>query len=198
MYHSPCSILYTAGAGELIRIFWPRRHAMNNFKSDTRIHVGARIMCWAVLVFCSMNLFAADDVGVTATITTNLPAGLIITRQCFTRGGQTNLVSFTHRVNGVVVERLHRFYYLGNHAADCLIKPGSGKSFVDSYNGFELHFGFVSNLLTEATICEEKRRVLDRFAVTNGVLTPVATSELIYRYRIPAEAKAELHNETDQ
>ena len=156
---------------------------------------GALAWVWIVLVFCSLNLFAVDDVGVSVTTVTNTQAGLVTTKKSFTRRGQTNLVHLTHRVNGVVGEHLYRFYHDGQHAADYLIKPDSGKSFVDTYNGFELHVACESNVLTEATICEKQHRVLDRFAITNGMLTPVAASELIQRYASPGETRFELPKE---
>ncbi len=160
-----------------------------------RRHLGAHSWCWVVLVFCTLGLYAADDVVVSATIVTNTQLGLVTTRQWFTRGGQTNLVHVSHSVNGVVEERLYRFYYEGKHAADCLVKPRSGKSFTDTYNGFELHVAYASNCLTEVMICEKKHRVLDRFTITNGMLAPVAATELVQWFGIPTGAKSELQKE---
>jgi len=128
-----------------------------------------------LLVSC-IALLAADDISVTVTVKTN-KSGWVTTKEFFTRAGQTNLLRSTTRTNGVVRSRLYRFYHDRKPAADHLVGP-EDYVVVSTHNGFNLHLTSRSNLLSETWIGDKYDNVLDVFEVTNGLLTPIPTSEL--------------------
>ncbi|MBI3413862.1 MAG: hypothetical protein HY043_00870 [Verrucomicrobia bacterium] len=129
-------------------------------------------------LFSVMCLFAADDIGITTTVKTNAQSGAVITKEFFTRAGKTNLLRSTTTTNGVLKSRLYRFYHDGKLAADHLTAPGTGYLLVATQNGFDVNFEYRSNVLSEVVLADKDDNVLDAFVSTNGVLTPIPTSEL--------------------
>lgn len=131
------------------------------------------------IVLCllsSICLAAAGDIEVHVTVKTNR-SGSVTTKQFFTRGGETNLLRSTTTTNGVVRSRLHRFYHEHKRAADHLSGPG-GFLLVRTYNGFNFEFTSTNALLKDASIADKDENVLDMFEGTNGLLSPIPTSEL--------------------
>jgi hypothetical protein len=130
------------------------------------------VMC----LLSSICLAAADDIEVHVTVKTNR-SGSVTTKEFFTRGGETNLLRSTTATNGVVRSRLYRFYHDHKHAADHLSGPG-GFLLVQTYNGFNFGFTSTNSLVENASITDKDENVLDMFEGTNGVLSPIPTSEL--------------------
>jgi hypothetical protein len=128
-----------------------------------------------ILLFFAKCLFAADNI--TTTTRTNAESGSVITKEYFTRAGQTNLVRSTTTTNGVVRSRLYRFYHNKKHVADHLTGPG-GYLMVQTYNGFNFGFTSTNNAMIGAKIADKNEKILDVFENTNGVLFPIPTSEL--------------------
>jgi hypothetical protein len=130
-----------------------------------------------VLLLFVTCIFPADDIGVTTTVKTNAESGRAVTKEYFTRAGQTNLLRSTTTTNGVVRSRLYRFYHDRKHVADHLSGP-KGFLLVQTYNGFNFGFTSTNGMMIEATVADRDENVLDMFEGTNGVLFPIATSEL--------------------
>jgi hypothetical protein len=133
------------------------------------------------MLFC-VSVLAADDIAVTTTVKPHpsLP-GQITTKEVFTRGGQTNLVRVTTTRDGMVISRLHRFYYKHTLVADhmlLLLKPEDGSSLATT-SGFSLGLRFdANNQILEAYIGDRKGNIVDAFTSTNGTLFPVSTADL--------------------
>ena len=147
------------------------------------------------LLFSCVCALAVDDIGVTTTTKTNAQSGAVITKQFFTRGGQTNLLRSTTSTNGVVKSRLHRFYHDGRLIADHLTAPALGYSLVTTHGGYSLTFESETNALTDVYLADTNGNTLDAFASTNGVLTPIPTSELRKMTNSVDRIKAEIEKE---
>jgi hypothetical protein len=156
---------------------------MNPMRLKSQVDL-ALIMHWAglraiiALLLSATCLLAADDITVTTTTKTNAQSGVVTTKEFFTRSGQTNLLRSTTTTNGIVKTRLHRFYHDGKLAADHLSAPASGYLMTSTHNGYDVTFDYRSNLLSEVVIADRHDNVLDWFVSTNGLLTPLASSEL--------------------
>jgi hypothetical protein len=134
------------------------------------------------LMLVCFSVLAADDIAVTTTVKphSSLP-GQITTKEVFTRGGQTNLVRVTTTRDGMVISRIHRFYYKHTLVADhvlILLKPEDGSSLITT-SGFSLNLRFgTNNQILAASIGDRKGNILDAFTNTNGTLFPVSTADL--------------------
>jgi hypothetical protein len=151
-----------------------------------------------VLLLSCICLLAEDDIGITTTIKTNAVFGEVVTTKYFSRGGQTNLLCRTTMTNGVIHTRSYRFYHDGKLAADYLCSTRTGYSQTVTHNGFDATFICdSSNILDSVYIFDKDRQnVLDGFEATNGMLTPIPTSELSNLGSIPDVVKPETNNQT--
>jgi hypothetical protein len=132
-----------------------------------------------VLLLSCTGLLAADEIHVSTTVKTNAQTGRVTVREVFTRGGQTNLVRVTGLKDGVLLSRVHRFYYNRKLVADHMILPGKDSSFMTTTAGFSLSVDFgPSNAVTRAYIGNRKGEIIDAYDISNGILMPVPGSEL--------------------
>ena len=134
------------------------------------------------LILLCVSALAADDIAVTTSVKPHSSRpGQTTTREVFARGGQTNLVRVTTTRDGMVIFRLHRFYYHRTLVADHmqrLLKPLEGSDLITT-SGFSLTLGFgTNNQILEAYIGDKKGNILDAFTSTNGALFPVPIAEL--------------------
>ena len=148
-----------------------------------------------IFLLSCMSLLATDDIGVSTTIRTNAQTGEVITTDCFTRGGQTNLLCKTTTTNGVFKSRSYRFYHDGKLTAEYLFYSGTGFSLTATHYEFDATFMSHSNLLYEVDIYDQNRQhLLDVFEATNGILSPFPTSELRQEVSVPDEVNPKTNN----
>ncbi|PYJ06346.1 MAG: hypothetical protein DME25_06880 [Verrucomicrobia bacterium] len=132
----------------------------------------------ALLLSCT-GLLASDDIRLTTTAKTNAQTGRVTVREVFTRGGHTNLVRVTTSKEGMLVSRVHRFYYHRKLVADHMMLPGKDTSFMTTTAGFSLSLDFgPSKAITRAYIGNKKGEIIEAYTTTDGILTPVSASEL--------------------
>jgi len=152
----------------------------------------------ALLLSC-VSILAGDDIGVTTTIKTNAVTGAVVTVDSFTRGGQTNLLCKTTTTNGVFKSRSYQFVHDGKLAAEHISYPGHGFSLTATHYDFDATFLCQSNTLYEVDIYDKNRQtLLDVFVATNGMLTPIPTSELRGQVSFPDVEKPKTNNETSE
>ena len=143
----------------------------------------------ALVLFCAPVLGADTGIRVVTTVRTNEP-GSISTKDVFTRDGQTNLVRNTRTKEGKVQIRVHRLYHDGSLVGILTSSPdtSSATSEADSHYALDLEYGR-SGVLKYATIFGGEGVLLDAFACTNGVLTPVPNPELSGAADVGTDAK---------
>jgi len=137
-------------------------------------------MKFIILILSAVTAFAADDIAMTSVTKTNGYYGTVTTKECFTRAGQTNLQrsTTTYLTNGVLKSRSHFIYYHGQRVAGHISSPSQGYTLTQSDPGFGVSFETCSDVLTEVSLSDRDGKLLDWYIVTNGVLTPIPSSEL--------------------
>lgn len=132
------------------------------------------LVCW------SASAFGVDpsDIRVVTTSQTN-ESGAISIKQVFTRNGETNLVRNTRTKSEMVQIRIHRLYHGGALVGMLTAMPDSSSTMSEPGSPYAVDFEYgPSNQLKYAAIFGKNGIVVDIFICTNGILTPVATSEL--------------------
>lgn len=137
-------------------------------------------MKFIILILTAVTVLAADDIAVTTVTKTNGYYGTVTTKEYFTRAGQTNLQrsTTTYLTNGVLKSRSHFIYYHGQRVAGHISSPSHGFTLTQSDPGFGVSFEISSNILTDVTLSDRDGNLLDWYIATNGVLTPIPSSEL--------------------
>ena len=125
--------------------------------------------------FITLSALAADTgVRLDSTATTTNSFGQV-TKETFTRGGQTNLVRRTLLVGGVAVTRTHEFYHHGDLVAVIQGSPNPGNLDVPAGLPYQLSFGFSPS---RKLLHINGRDFNDAFYATNGVFYPAPDSDL--------------------
>lgn len=137
-------------------------------------------MKFIILILTAVTVLAADDIAVTTVTKTNGYYGTVTTKEYFTRAGQTNLQrsTTTYLTNGVLKSRSHFIYYHGQRVSGHISSPSHGFTLTQSDPGFGVSFETSSNILTDVTLSDRDGNLLDWYIATNGVLTPIPSSEL--------------------
>ncbi|MFT4690110.1 MAG: hypothetical protein ACJASX_003101 [Limisphaerales bacterium] len=113
----------------------------------------------------------------------------------FIRDGQTNLVRNTKTKTGTVQFRIYRFYHGGSLVGDLTETQNSSLTTSEPESPFGLGFDYGSSRqLKHMVIISPGVIVVDAFAGTNGVLTPVPSSKLSYATEIGEAAKKIISN----
>ena len=128
-----------------------------------------------VLILSYASVFGADtSVRVLTTAKTNAETASIYTRDVFTRDGQTNLVRKIKTKAGVVQIRIHRFYHSGSLVGDFVAMPDSSGFTTEAGSPYSVSFEFdASKNVKSAVIGTKDGAVLEAFACTNGIFSPV-------------------------
>jgi hypothetical protein len=144
-----------------------------------------------VLVLSCASVLGADTgIRVVTTAKTNAEITSISTKDVFTRDGNTNLVRNTKSKAGVVQIRIHRFYHAGTLVGMLTATPDSSSTTSEAGCPFALDFEYgPSNTLKYAAIVSQDGILVDAFSCTNGILSPVPSSELSDAAEIGADAK---------
>jgi hypothetical protein len=142
------------------------------------------------LLSCA-SVFGADSgIQVVSTATTNTETATISMRDVFTRNGQTNLIRNTKTKAGAAQIRIHRFYHAGALVGMLTVTPDSMSTTSEAGCPFTLDFEYGPlHQLKYAAIVGQEGLLIDAFACTNGVLSPVPSSELSDVAEIGADAK---------
>ncbi len=133
-----------------------------------------------VLILSCVWLIAADgDIRVYTAAKTNAETASISTKEFFTRDGQTNLVRHTQTKAGVVRIRVHRFYHAGTLVGDFIDMPDSSGFSSEAGTAYSLNLECDASRNPKSVAISTKDGViLDAFAYTNGVFSPVDASLL--------------------
>lgn len=144
-----------------------------------------------ILVLSGASVLGADtSVRIVTTTKTNAETASVSTKDVFTRDGQTNLVRNTKTKGGAVQIRIHRFYHAGTLVGMLTETPDSSSTTSEAGSPFALDFEYgSSHQLKYAAIVGQEGVLVDAFACTNGVLSPVPSSELSNAAEIGADAK---------
>lgn len=129
------------------------------------------------ILSCASVLGADTDVRVVTTAKTNAETASIYTTDVFTRDGQTNLVRRTKTKAGVLQIRIHRFYHDGVLVGDYVAMQDSSGFTTEAGSPYSVSFEFwPSKDVRSAVIGTKDGVVLDAFACTNGIFSPVESS----------------------
>jgi len=143
-----------------------------------------------LLLSCASVLGADTSIHVVTTTTTNAETLSISTKDVFTRDGQTNLVRNTNTKAGVVQIQIHRFYHAGALVGMLAETPDSSSTTSEAGCPFALDFEYgPSHQLKYAAIVGQEGVLVDAFACTNCILSPVPSLELSNAAGIGADAK---------
>jgi hypothetical protein len=144
-----------------------------------------------ILVLSCVSVLGADTgVSVVTTSKTNAEMASVSTKEVFTRDGQTNLIRNTKTQSGTVQIRIHRFYHAGGLVGMLTETPDSSSTTSKAGCPFALDFEYgPSSQLKYAAIVSADGVLVDAFCYTNGVLSPVPSSELSGAAEISADAK---------
>ena len=133
-----------------------------------------------VLILSCVSVSAADiGVRVVTTAKTNAETASIYTTDIFTRDGQTNLVRTAKTKAGTLQIRIQRFYHAGVLTGDYVATKDSSGFTTESGIPYSVSFEFwPSKDIRSAVIGTKDGTILDAFTCTNGVFSPVESSEL--------------------
>ena len=131
-----------------------------------------------ILIFfilsCLPVLGADSGIQVVSTAKTNAETGSITTMDVYTLNGQTNLVRRTTTKAGIVKVRVHEFYHAGQRVGSFFVMQDSSGLTTQPDIPYFVNFDFdASKNVKEAAISTKDGMVLDVFACTNGVFSPV-------------------------
>jgi hypothetical protein len=136
----------------------------------------------AFIVFilsCGSVLGGDSGIRVVTTVKTNAQTASISTKDVFTRDGQTNLVRTARTKAGAVQIRIHRFYHEGVLVGDYVSMPDSSGFTTEAGSPYSVSFTFwPSKDIRSAVVGTKEGIVLDAFNCTNGIFSPVESSEL--------------------
>lgn len=125
----------------------------------------------------SVSKFAADmGVCAVSTVSTN-ESGAILTKDTFTRGGQTNLIRVTKVQDGAVVFRSQQFCHDGQPAALFTFRDGFESFHTVPNTPYHVDLEFLPSKQVRCVIVRG-RDFIDGFYPTNGVFYPVPNSDL--------------------
>lgn len=152
----------------------------------------------AIVIFilsCVSVIGTDTGVSVVTTARTNARTASISTKDVFIRDGQTNLVRNTATKTGTVQIRIHRFYRGGSLVGNLIETPNSSLTTSEPESPFGLGFEYgASRQLKHVVIISPGGIVVDAFAGTNGVLTPVPSSKLSNVAEVGEAAKKLISN----
>jgi hypothetical protein len=123
--------------------------------------------------FIFENVLALADVNAFREIKSRMRtfAILILTRQIFTRNGQTILMRDTTTKSGAVWTRVHTFYYRGVAVGEFLAAPDSSRV-ISEGSPYWLDVGFTPTNASYAVIGITNGPVVAAFMATNGLFYP--------------------------
>ena len=154
---------------------------------------------WILLAFSLIPDLAIGSDGVEVVTTTKTNAsGSIVVKEVFIRNGQTNLVRTTQTSSGVLAIRIHQVYQNGNRLALLTGLPDSGSVTTEAGSPYSINLEYgASGVLRYVTVADTNGIVRDAFRCTNGVLSPVGSSELADATQIGAAAKELVNSRKD-
>ena len=128
---------------------------------------------------CASVLGGDTGIQVVSTVKTNAETGRVYLTDVFTRGGQTNLVRRTNTKAGVVQIRMHRFYHRGVLIGDYIATTDSSGFTTEAGTPYSVSFEFwPSKEVRMAVIGTKDGVIVDAFACTNGMFSPVESPEI--------------------
>jgi len=133
-----------------------------------------------VFLLSCAPVFAADaGIQVVTTAKTNAETASVITKDFYTRDGQTNLVRHTNTKTGVVRIRIHRFYHAGTLVGDYVAMTDSSGFTTEAGTPYSVSLECDASRNPKSVVIGTKDGViLDAFSYTNGVFAPVESSVL--------------------
>ena len=141
------------------------------------------------LLLCA-SVFGADGIHVVTTTKTNATSASIITKDFYTRNGQTNLVRHTKTKAGVVQIRIHRFYHRGSLVADFVAMPDSSGFTTEANTPYSVSLECDASRNPKSVVIGTKDGIiLDAFTYTNGLFSPVDSSLLTKANAIGSEVR---------
>jgi len=133
-----------------------------------------------VFILSCASVFGADTgIRVVTTSKTNAETASIYTTDIFTRDGQTNLERTAKTKAGTLQIRIQRFYHAGVLVGDYVATKDSSGFTTESGVPYSVSFEFwASKDIRSAVIGTKDGMILDVFACTNGMFSPIESSEL--------------------
>jgi len=142
------------------------------------------------LLSCASVLGADAGIQVVSTTKTNAQAASITTQDVFTRDGQTNLVRVTKTKAGFVQIRIHRFYHAGLLVGNFVVMRNSSGFTTEAGAPYSVSFEFDASKSVKLVVIGTKDGVvLDAFACTNGIFSPVESSLLTKANSVGSEVR---------
>ena len=139
---------------------------------------------------CASVLGADRDIRVVTTAKTNAETASIITKDFYTRDGQTNLVRHTKTKAGAVQIQIHRFYHAGLLVGDYVAMRDSSGFTTEGGIPYSVSLDYDASRNPKSLIIGTKEGViLDAFSYTNSVFSPVASSLLTEANKVGSEVR---------
>ena len=133
----------------------------------------------AFILSCASVLGADTRIQILTSAKTNAETASIYTTDVFTRDGQTNLVRTAKTKTGTLQIRIQRFYHAGVLIGDYVATKDSSGFTTESDIPYSVSFEFwPSREIRSAVIGTKDGTILDAFTCTNGVFSPVESSEI--------------------
>jgi hypothetical protein len=129
-----------------------------------------------LLLLCVSAIARETGIQSSSTTSTNAETGSIVTKEIFTRGGQTNLIRITVIKRGTLFFRSHTFCHHGEPVA--IFTWRDGEQFFSTYPGtpYEASVGFFPSKDVRYVRLSGKG-YLDGFYCTNGIFYPAPDSD---------------------
>ena len=133
----------------------------------------------ALFLSCASVLGADSSAVRIITATKTNASGAVTMIHTFTRAGHTNLVRHTKTKAGAVQIRIHRFYHDGALVGDFMAMPESSGFTAEAGAAQSVSFEFDARREPKAAVIASKGGVIvDAFTCTNGVFSPVESSQI--------------------
>jgi hypothetical protein len=132
-----------------------------------------------LLLSGAATLGSDGGIKVLTTAKTNAVSGTVLTRDVFTRAGQTNLVRSARSKGSVVDSATHRFYHSGDLVGEFATMPGCSYFTTKAGSPYSVSFMFgPSNETQSAWIRTKDNVIVDVFNYTNGMFSPAENSSI--------------------
>ena len=149
----------------------------NNMK--TILTILSRSAFIVLLLSGAATLGSDGGIKVLTTAKTNAVSGTVLTRDVFTRAGQTNLVRSARSKGSVVDSATHRFYHSGDLVGEFATMPGCSYFTTKAGSPYSVSFMFgPSNETQSAWIRTKDNVIVDVFNYTNGMFSPAENSSI--------------------
>jgi hypothetical protein len=160
----------SAGGVARLRIRPPQAARVAQFR---RCATSPFMKTFTMLLLACASVFGAEsDIRIYSTTGTNAEMAIAYTKDAFTRDGETNLIRII-KTGPSGVLRIHRFYHAGQVVGN-FVAFAQESTFNTEATPYcmSLKYG-PSGEIRSATIGDREGVLLDEFAYTNGVFSPV-------------------------